>query len=196
MPRWEAVVLVAAAGLMIGWRGAKLMFEPCVGAIVVKTDPCDATVSFDDVTVGTRWPTPIEKPEGKYTLSVTRAGYTASHQVVEVRSDHTTNLLVTLEPSPDTGFELTSEPPGQLVWVDGVPFPGGMREQARTDFRAFRIAPGHHVIEIRGDRYRPWQQDVEVSAGTIVKVHAVLIRQERPTPGHSDCFLCGPLARP
>ena len=184
MPRWELIVLIAASGLMIGWRGAKLLFEPRVGAIVVKAEPSDATIWIDDVEVDARRPTPIEMREGTYLLSVTRAGYTASRETVEVRSDHTIHVLVTLEPSPDTGFELTSEPPGLPVWLDGVPFTGGIREQARTDFRAFRIAPGHHAIEIRGDRFRPWLQEIEVSPGHLLKVHAILVRRDdRPRPG-------------
>ena len=42
----------------------------------------------------------------------------------------------TLEASPDTGFELTSEPPGGLVWLDGVPI-----KRRRTARRAPTSAP-------------------------------------------------------
>jgi hypothetical protein len=83
---------------------------------------------------------------------------------------------ITLEASPDAGFELTSEPPGGLVWFDGVPIKGPTGEQARTDFRAYRIPAGHHVLEIKGEnRFKPWRQDIDLEAGAIQKVHATLV---------------------
>ena len=39
-----------------------------------------------------------------------------------------------------------------------------------------RIAPGHHVLEIKGEnRFKPWRQDVEIEPGAIRKIHATLI---------------------
>ena len=116
-------------------------------------------------------------------MSVTRDGYVRNDQNVEVHAGLPLPLTVTLEPSPDTGFELTSEPPGGLVWLDGAPIQGAAGQQARTDFRAFRIAPGHHLLEIKGEnRFKPWRQDVQVEPGAIQKVHAMLIPASG-TPG-------------
>ncbi|HVY40483.1 MAG TPA: serine/threonine-protein kinase, partial [Polyangia bacterium] len=145
------------------------------GRIEVAVTPPDATVLVDNVKVGDHSPVSLEKPPGPYTLSVIRDGYVRSDQNVEVRAGQKLPLTVTLEPSPDTGFELTSDPPGGLVWLDGAPIKGASGQQARTDFRAFRITPGHHVLEIKGeDRFRPWRQDVDVLPGAIQKVHASL----------------------
>jgi len=180
MARWEVVVLIAAAGVMLGWRGAKFAFESGVGEVVVKTEPWDATVRVDDLNVSTSWPEPIAITEGSHTLSVTRDGYTGRHEVVDVRADHTMRLSVTLEPSPENGFELTSDPPGQPVWLDGLPFRTESGAQARTDFRAIRIAPGRHVIEIRGERFQPWHFELEVSPGALSKIHAVLLDRRQP----------------
>jgi hypothetical protein len=117
----------------------------------------------------------FEKPPGPYTLSVVRDGYVRSDQNIEVRAGQRLPLTVALEPSPDTGFELTSEPPGGLVWLDGAPIKGASGQQARTDFRAFRITPGRHVLEIKGeDRFKPWREEVDIQPGAIQKVHAVL----------------------
>ena len=91
-------------------------------------------------------------------------------QNIEVHAGQRMPLTVTLEPSPDTGFELTSEPPGGLVWLDGAAIKGAAGQQARTDFRAYRIAPGHHVLEIKGEnRFKPWRQDIEVEPGAIAE---------------------------
>ncbi len=100
---------------------------------------------------------------------------------IEVRAGERLPLTVELEPSPDTGFELTSEPPGGLVWLDGGPVRGAAGQQVRSDFRAFRITPGHHVLEIKGeDRFKPWREDVEITPGQIQKVHALLIPAASP----------------
>src|SRR5207344_181353 len=103
-------------------------------------------------------------------------GYVRNDQNVEVHAGQPLPLTVTLEPSPDTGFELTSEPPGGLVWLDGAPINGASGQQARTDFRAFRIPPGKHLLEIKGEtRFKPWQQEVEIGPGVISEIHALLI---------------------
>jgi hypothetical protein len=108
-------------------------------------------------------------------LSVTKDGYVRSDQNVEIHAGQPVALKVALEPSPDTGFELSSDPPGGLVWLDGAPI-AGPNGQARTDFRAYRIPPGHHVIEIKGEnRFRPWKEDIEVEPGAIRTIRATLI---------------------
>ena len=85
-------------------------------------------------------------------------------------------LTVTLEPSPDTGFELTSDPPGGLVWLDGAPVKERVRPAGAHRLPRLAHRPGHHVLEIRGEnRFKPWQQDVEIEPGEIRKIHATLI---------------------
>ncbi len=174
MPRWEKAVLSAAVVLMAAWAAGQEMRER-PGRIAVNVVPADATVMIDNVKVGERSLT-VERLPGVYTLSVTRDGYTREDRDIEVRRDHTVALNVTLEPSPDTGFELTSDPPGALVWLDGVPMRGAPGQQARANFRASRITPGHHVLEMRdGIRFKHWRQEFEVEAGTIRKIHATLV---------------------
>jgi serine/threonine protein kinase len=162
------------------------------GRIELTTVPADAVVLIDNVKVGDHSPFSIPKPAGPYALSVTRDGYVRNDQNVEVRAGQPSTLSVALEPSPDTGFELTSEPPGGLVWLDGnaITGPNG---QARTDFRAFRIPPGHHVLEIKGEnRFKPWRQDVEIEPGQIRKIHAMLI----PAGGGGGAVAAAPEPKP
>jgi eukaryotic-like serine/threonine-protein kinase len=166
------VLLLAAAGSGAYWY----MSTTKAGRIEITTVPADATVLVDNTKVGDHSPVSLDRPPGPYTVSVTRDGYVRNDQNVEVHAGQPLPLTVTLEPSPDTGFELTSEPPGGLVWLDGAPIQGAAGQQARTDFRAFRIAPGHHLLEIKGEnRFKPWRQDVQVEPGGIQKVHAMLI---------------------
>ncbi|HVZ73336.1 MAG TPA: PEGA domain-containing protein, partial [Polyangia bacterium] len=171
--RYLVLTIVAAAvigGTVYWYQNAN---KP--GQLQITTVPSDAVVAIDNVKVAEHSPASIDKAPGSYTLAVTKDGYVRSEQNVEVRAGQPTSLTVTLEPSPDTGFELTSDPPGGLVWLDGAPLssPTG---QARTDFRASRIPPGHHVVEIKGEsRFQPWKQDIEIEAGAIRKIRASLI---------------------
>jgi hypothetical protein len=146
------------------------------GHLELTIKPADATVFIDNVKVGDKSPLSLERPPGPYTLSVTRDGYARSDQNIELKAGQPLPLEVRLEPSPDTGFEFTSDPPGGLVWLDEAPINAPSGQQVRTNFRASRIAPGHHVLEIKGEnRFKPWRQDVEIEPGNIRKIHAVLI---------------------
>ena len=174
------------------------------GRIEITTVPADATVLVDNTKVGDHSPVSLERPPGPYTVSVTRDGYVRNDQNVEVHAGQPLPLTVTLEPSPDTGFELTSEPPGGLVWLDGAAIQGAAGQQARTDFRAFRIAPGHHLLEIKGEsRFKPWRQDVQVEPGAIQKVHATLVPASGAppagsgkTPSHAEAAVAPPAPPP
>jgi serine/threonine protein kinase len=184
-----AVLVVAGAGGAFWYHSTTN--RP--GRIELSTVPADAVVLIDNAKVGDHSPVSLERPPGPYTLSVTRDGYVRSDQNIELKAGEPLPLSVTLEPSPDTGFELTSEPPGGLVWLDGAPIKGASGQQARTDFRAFRIAPGQHVLEIKGEnRFKPWRQDVEVDPGSIHKVHAMLI----PAGGESAGSKSAPAPHP
>jgi len=181
MPRWEVIVLVAAAGGMLGWWGAQIAIGPQVGALTVKTEPWNADVFIDDVPARAVWPAPIDVLEGSHVVSVMRDGYVRRDEVVEVRAGETLTRRVILKPSPDTGFDLYCDPPGGLVWLDDAPVRAGSG-QARANYRAREIEPGHHVIEIRLDRYRPWRLEIEVVAGEYRKVHAQLVPLTPPPP--------------
>ncbi|HTA19778.1 MAG TPA: protein kinase [Polyangia bacterium] len=169
---WYLLLLLIGAGVVGGtvyWNQNK------PGHLQLVTVPADATVLVDNVKVSDHSPVTIDKPAGTFALAVTKDGYLKNEQNVEIHAGQPLALNVTLEPSPDTGFELSSDPPGGLVWLDGAPI-SGPNGQARTDFRAYRIPPGHHVLEIKGEnRFRPWKEDIEVEPGSIRKVRATLV---------------------
>jgi eukaryotic-like serine/threonine-protein kinase len=165
-----AVLAIGGSGLWYWWS----INRP--GSLQLSIVPADATVLVDNVKIGDRSPITFERPPGTYMVSVTREGFLRNDQNVELRAGQQARLAVALEASPDAGFELTSEPPGGLVWFDGVPIKGPTGEQARTDFRAYRIPGGHHVLEIKGEnRFKPWRQEINLEAGAIQKVHATLV---------------------
>ena len=181
MRRWETFVFVAALGMGVGRVVQYCSSFSRPGFIVVATEPADATVLIDHVQVEDSSPVMIEERPGRHTVSVTCAGYERKHESVEVVAGRATALKVKLSVSRDTGFELTSDPPGELVWLDEAPMTAPHGQQVRTDFRASAIAPGHHVIEIAGDdRFKAWKQDVEVEPGSIREIHAVLVPENPP----------------
>ena len=146
------------------------------GKLAIEVVPQDAVVRVDDEVVKGP-PYHVQKPPGSYNLSFRKDGYSKYEQTVEIRAGESERIRVHLEPSADTGFELTSDPPGQLVWLDGQPFTGSdpAGPQARTDFKATRVPPGRHVLEIRGDpRFKAWRHEFYQEPGRILVIPATL----------------------
>jgi len=176
------VVLVAGGAV----AGGYYWYQNRPGKVEIATTPPEATVLVDNVKVAEKTPFTLERPPGPYTISVVRPGYTRNDQSVVVHSGQSANVAVTLEPSADTGFELTSVPPGGLVWLDGNPM-SGPDGQARTDFRAYKIPPGKHLFEIKGDpKLQPWSEEVVIEPGVIKKVKANLVMVGEPSRGGSQ----------
>ncbi len=166
---------ILALLIIAGGAGAYYWSLNRAGKVEITAVPPDATILIDNVKVADGSPFMLEKPPGPYTVSVVRPGYTRNDQSVEVRAGQTATLSVVLEAAADTGFELTSVPPGGLVWLDGNAM-SGPDGQARTDFRAYRIPPGKHVLEIKGDPKRqPWREEIQVEPGLIKKINAILL---------------------
>ena len=110
------------------------LFRP--GKLAIEVVPQDAVVRVDgEVVKGP--PYHVQKPPGSYNLSFNKDGYSKYEQTVEIRAGESERIRVHLEPSADTGFELTSDPPGQLVWLDGQPFTG----------QRSRRSPGAHRLQ-------------------------------------------------
>ena len=117
-----------------------------------------------------------------------RPGYTRNDQNVVVHKPacRARNLAVTLEPSAETraSTSLTSVcRRGDWCWLDGNPM-SGPDGQARTDFRAYKIPPGKHLFEIKGDpKLQPWSEEVVIEPGVIKKVKANLVMVGEPSRG-------------
>ena len=177
------LLLVLVVGAAVA--GGYYWYQNRPGKVEIAATPPEATILVDNVKVAEKTPFTLERPPGPYTISVVRPGYTRNDQSVVVHSGQTANLAVTLEPSADTGFELTSVPPGGLVWLDGNPM-SGPDGQARTDFRAYKIPPGKHLFEIKGDpKLQPWSEEVVIEPGVIKKVKANLVMVGEPARGGS-----------
>ena len=166
--------LLFLAFMALGSGGAYLYLTRS-GKMQIAVKPSDARVTVDGVALHEGPPFVIERKPGIYHLAVVRDGYLPREQDVEIRTARVERVEVDLEASPETGFELTSQPPGGLVWLDGQPFAvNETGKQATTNFRASRITPGRHVLEIKGDpRFKDWRQEVYQEAGQTLKIQAM-----------------------
>jgi serine/threonine protein kinase len=174
-PRVPWTVVVVAMVLVGGVLGYRYLARP--GRLQISVKPSDAQITIDGAPVRGTPPLIVEKAPGPYHLSVEREGYVRRDQTVEIQAGQRESIDVELEPTPETGFELVSEPPGELVWLDGQPLTNGEENapQQRTNFKAYRIAPGRHVIEIKGDpRFADWKQEFFQDPGKTLKLRAEL----------------------
>jgi serine/threonine protein kinase len=165
--------LLFLAFMALGGVGAYLYLTRS-GKMQIAVKPADARVTLDGVALRDGPPFVIERRPGIYHVAVGRDGYVPREQDVEIRTAQVERVEIDLEASPDTGFELTSQPPGGLVWLDGQAFAiNETGKQATTNFRASRITPGRHVLEIKGDaRFKDWRQEIFQEPGQTLKIIA------------------------
>jgi hypothetical protein len=173
MRRWEIAVLAVATVALVAWAGRDHGLGLRPGSIVVTTAPLDATVLVDGAKVGDRSPVMVETTAGSHSVSVIRDGYVREDRQVEVSVGRATSVDAPLAVAPDTGFELTSDPPGLRIWLDGAPFPRPGGWPALTDFRAVGVPPGRHVIVLQGEGFLPWRHELDVEPGTFRRIHAI-----------------------
>jgi hypothetical protein len=153
------------------------------GKLLIEVVPASAVVQLDGETLSGPEPRIVGVRVGRHELLVSKEGYSTVTQDVRVGIRQTEVVRVLLEPSAETGFELTSDPPMQLVWIDGQPFTGANPSgpQARTDLRASRVPPGRHLLEIKGDdRFAPWRHDFMQEPGKMIHIRAQLAAAPSP----------------
>jgi serine/threonine protein kinase len=165
--------LLFLAFMALGGGGAYLYLTRS-GKMQIGVKPPDARVTVDGVALREGPPYVIERRPGIYHVAVAHDGYVSREQDVEIRTAQVERVEIEMEASPDTGFELTSQPPGGLVWLDGQAFViNETGKQATTNFRASRITPGRHVLEIKGDpRFKDWHQEIFQEPGQTLKINA------------------------
>ena len=82
-------------------------------------------------------------------------------------------------PVPDTALDITSDPPGAEVFVDGEPALGP-RGVLHTNVKIPGLPPGSHLIELKpSPAFKPWRQQVEIAAGAPARLTAHLAKLRR-----------------
>jgi PEGA domain len=166
------VGVLALAGAAGHWQFKRTNAR---GRLELTTIPADATVTLDEKVVGDHSPLSIGAKAGPHWLSVKHAGYAHDARRVDIQAGRALTLEVALSASPRTGMEITSDPPGAVIWLDGRPMKGPAGGSACTDFVARRIAPGPHQVELKGQDGSVFaRRNVDVEAGVITRVAVTL----------------------
>jgi hypothetical protein len=137
----------------------------------VKLEPADANLMVDGTMIeGT---SPLSVPRGAHQITAVRAGYVSETQEIELGPGDRRALSFRLKVSPDTGLEITSDPEGALIWLDGAPVLTTTGAQAETTYIVTRVRPGKHKIDLKLAP-REWHKEIDVQPDKIVKVHGKL----------------------
>ncbi|HET6280284.1 MAG TPA: serine/threonine-protein kinase [Polyangia bacterium] len=168
-------LFITAAALYHGPR-------PVPGRLEIVTDPSDAAIYIGEAKLADHSPLLLEASPGRYTLRVVRDGYDPVYQVFEIRSREALQLPVNLPVSEATRLELTSDPPGARLRLDGLLL-GDRTGEARTPYTVMRVKPGHHTLEMDDIPDRaPWRTELDVVLGAQRHVNGELAPLPATTP--------------
>jgi hypothetical protein len=175
--RWRRIRTwsVFAAGV-IAFAGVafEMTRERTPARVAVLVEPATATIFVDGKAAGPGPRRLLTLPPGRHFVWAEQPGYLAQQRELRLGEGQPLELSFALQFSPATGFELTSEPTDLPIWLDGAPLlRTESEEQARTDYTARRLRPGHHVVEVR-DGTRVWRQEITVEPDRILPLTAKL----------------------
>src|SRR6185436_15085252 len=167
--RLLAVLGVGALAAIIAVVQLARALAPAV--VDVKLDPPDATLVVDGITMD--GVPPISVPRGSHRVTAQRPGFVSQTEELHVEPGERRTMAFQLAVSPDTGVEITSEPEGALIWLDGAPVLTTTGAQAETTYIVTRVRPGKHSIDLKLPP-RAWRKEVDVQPDKILPVHGKL----------------------
>jgi Protein kinase domain/PEGA domain len=170
--RKQRLMALVAAGAVLALVGLVQLARSLTPATVdVKLEPDDANLMVDGNMM--EGPPPLSVPRGTHQITAVRAGYVSQSQEIRVGPGDRRSLSFKLAVSPDTGLEITSDPEGALVWLDGAPVLTTTGAQAETTYIVTRVRPGKHKVDLKLGS-RAWHKEVDVQPDKVVKVHGKL----------------------
>jgi hypothetical protein len=170
--RRQRLIAVLAAGAIAAVVALVQLGRALTPAVVdVKLDPDDATLVVDGTIIN--GPPPLSVPRGTHQITAQRSGYVSQTQEVTAGPGDRRSLDFKLLVSPDTGLEITSEPEGARIWLDGAPVLTTTGAQAETTYIVTRVRPGKHTVDLKLPP-REWHKEIDVKPDKIVPVHGRL----------------------
>jgi hypothetical protein len=169
--RQRLVALGLAGALAVVVAAVQVARALSPGTVEVKLDPADAMLQVDGQLVYGR--PPLTVPRGVHRFTALRPGYETESQDLEVAPRERHALVFRLVVSPDTGVEISSDPEGALIWLDGSPVVTTTGAQAETSYIITRVRPGKHMVELRLGG-KSWRQEINVQPEKIVPVNGKL----------------------
>ncbi|MEA1998908.1 MAG: PEGA domain-containing protein [Euryarchaeota archaeon] len=160
---------------------------PILGSISVSSSPSGATIHLDGF-VGPSVTTPYTFANlliGTHALVLTLDGYEIWSADVPVLAGETSHVHAIMTPTPTTGSISVSSTPSEVPLVlDGL-----VDQTVTTPYTFANLAIGTHTLELALDGYEGWSTIVQVSAGEISHVHAILTPIPTPPPTKGAIFI-------
>ncbi|WAI02490.1 PEGA domain-containing protein [Methanogenium organophilum] len=145
--------------------------EPIVGGpFSVATTPPGAAVYIDGTFMGTSDTVLYDLPAGQHRILLTLDGYADYAATITIPEDMAQSLVHTFEPPSSTGrITVSSAPTNAAIYLGGV-------YQGTTPLTLDEVQPGTYPIVLTRTGYENWTGSVEVAAGRISEISAVLVR--------------------
>lgn len=145
------------------------------GSVSVTSAPAGARVFLDGTEVGVAPRQIGDVSPGPHTVRVVLAGHHEVTRSVEVVAGESASLTISLAAVAVSagGFEITSEPSGASVLVDGT-------ERGVTPLRLDGLASGEYIVQVKQAGYEEWLTTIKVEAGSLSKVQANLEKSIQP----------------
>jgi hypothetical protein len=180
---WVAVasVFTIVACVVVGLM---LFGQRQPGTVNLTTQPSRVSVIVDGRSLGeSTSPFVIgELSAGKaHSIVVSSPGYIPWSHDLELGPGQMVTLPNIVLKRIETGFALSTDPPGATVFVDDRALPD------RAPVRVVELAPGEHRIRVEYAGWSPWSNVVHVTAGTVlplpeVRLQSLVVARTEPDP--------------
>ena len=137
-------------------------------AFAINTEPDGAEIYIDDEFYGYSDTVLSGVPSGQHEVTLVLDGYSDYRKTVYIQEDMSQSLTHVFEPVPTTGTVIfESAPTNADVYLNG-------EYKGRTRLTLEDVEPGTYTVLIRKKGYDDWEGIVEVAAGKISDVSAIL----------------------
>jgi len=171
------VIVSVMAGRTTNLSYTLTKLPPTTGSIVVNSIPSGATILLDGTSKGTTNRTLEDIAPGTHAIVVKKEGYVSNTTNVTVAAGKTITYTAQMSSiAATTGtIVIKSNPSGANVFLDSV-------NKGNSPITLTNIPPGIHSIILRAFNYKPYQTNVNVTAGRTIVLNITMTRNaDNPT---------------
>jgi hypothetical protein len=163
------VLVVAGRTTNLSFVMSKL--PPTTGSITVNSIPAGATILLDGVSKGTTNRTLDDIAPGTHAIVVQKTGYVNNMTNVTVVAGKTVTYTakMSLIKATTGTIVIKSRPVGATVFLDSV-------NKGYSPITLSEIPPGIHSVILRAFNYKPYQTNVNVTAGKTIVLNITMTR--------------------
>ena len=143
-----------------------------VGTLKVTSEPDKAQVKLNDAPVGDT-PYNARLEQGKYKVTIVKAGYSVYEQTVLVNRDREAIVQAKMEPLPGN-LKLTTVPSGASVSING-------KDYGSTPLNVSSLPRGRYKVAFRKAGFDPVSIDIDLAGGQTVERNLALSSSQAPT---------------